>query len=287
LKRRISICYFISVLVAVSVGGCGGFFYHPDREKYFDPHKNGFNPQDVWFTAGDGAKLHGWWFAVPNAVGTIVQFHGNAENLTSHFASLAWLTRERYNLFIFDYRGYGQSPGNPDAAGLYLDGMAALDTAWDLHQRTSRSSNRFVVFAQSLGVIVATRAFSDFQHRDATWMLVLDSGFCSFKDLVQEKMADIWITWPFSPLGRLSVSDRYACRSVLPSLRVPTLVIHDENDPVVDIRNSEMIFDALTQQEKHFWRISEGRHVAVFAIDQPNRRKLFLDLLSSRLARVK
>lgn len=269
-------------LIVLLTSGCGGLFYFPDKNVYFDPTKNGYFPQDVWFHSLDGTKLHGWWIPAKDAVGTIVQFHGNSQNLSSHFASLAWLTRERYNLFTFDYRGYGKSEGNPDAEGIYHDGMVALDTAWRLHAKQFGTRKaRFVVVAQSLGVIIATRAFSDFRHQKETHALVLDSGFCSFKDMVQEKMATIWITWPFSPLGRLSVSDKYGCDTVLPEIQTPLLVVHDERDPVVDFSNSVEIFQRAGSSRKLFWKLSEGGHVSVFASEKKERRSQFLKYLSS------
>src|SRR5690348_6616855 len=105
------------LLLLLALPSCGRYFYFPDHAFYYPPDKNGYDPDDIWFKSGDGNDLHGWFFYATTkpAKGTIVQFHGNSQNISSHYASLVWLTRQGYNLFTFDYRGYGDSPGEPNA----------------------------------------------------------------------------------------------------------------------------------------------------------------------------
>ena len=84
--------------------------------------------EDVWFSAADGTRLHGWYFARQNSEGgTIIFFHGNGGTIRN----VAWLAqrfaKRGFNVLLFDYRGYGVSDDvAPDESGLYLDGEAAL-----------------------------------------------------------------------------------------------------------------------------------------------------------------
>lgn len=256
------------------------FFYQPDSFVHYPPEKNGLEPTDVWFEAGDGNRLHGWFFAAhkQSAKGTIVQFHGNAQNLTSHYASLVWLTKRGYNLFIFDYRGYGKSPGKPDAEGIYKDGMAALDKAWELHKSTK--AKRFVVYGQSLGGIIAARSFADFSHRDDTDLFVADSTFVSYDALAREWLQKFWITWPFSWLGPLLVSDKFGAEAIWPRLKIRLLVIHDLHDPIVGFENGTDLFD-LAPGKKDFWVLDKGRHIAIFYLDTPQHRDEFVKTLDA------
>lgn len=264
----------------VGFSGCGKYFYYPDKHFYYPPDKNGYSPDDVWFKSGDGNDLHGWFFRAAGkqpAKGTIVQFHGNSQNISSHYASLVWLTKHGYNLFTFDYRGFGDSPGKPNAEGLYKDGMAALDKAWQLHKKNKAA--KFIVYGQSLGGNVALRSFADFSHRKETDLLVMDSTFVSFEDMVQEKMANIWITWPFSWLGPLFVSDKYASEPVIAEIKTPILIIHDKHDSVVEYQNGEKLYELATAK-KDFWTFEKGRHTGVFYLDTPENRKRFLEYLA-------
>lgn len=274
-----SVKILLSIAILFLLSGCANhLFYHPDHFLYYPPEQNGYAATDVWFEAGDGTKLHGWFFrtSAKKIKGTIVQFHGNAQNITSHYASLVWLTKHGYNLFSFDYRGYGKSLGEPSPEGTYKDGMAALDQAWHLHQKFQ--GKRFVVFGQSLGGVIALRSFADFTHQSQTSLIVADSTFLSYDAMAGQWLRRFWITWPFSWLGPLLVSDKYSAAPVLPKLNTRLLVIHDLKDPVVDYRNGKEIYEQ-ARSKKDLWTLNQARHIAVFAVDSPQNRERFLHLL--------
>ncbi|HET6344857.1 MAG TPA: alpha/beta hydrolase, partial [Myxococcota bacterium] len=66
-------------------------------------------------TPGDGtpASRHGQ---------AVLYCHGNSKNI-DHFAlRVQALWRQGYTVLIFDYRGYGKTPGKPTEAGTYEDG---------------------------------------------------------------------------------------------------------------------------------------------------------------------
>lgn len=277
--------FFIFILLFSS--GCSTFFYYPDSELYSDPEKFGFKLQTHSFSSLDGTKLNAWLFrnTAKTYKGTVILFHGNAENISSHYTSLVWLTKEGYDLFAFDYRGYGLSESKPSAKGLYEDGMAALDYAWALFEKNPKhtKNSKFIVYGQSLGGIVALRALADFRHQRETALVVADSTFVSFKDMIQEKMASFFVTWIFSPLGRLSVSDRYASVHTLPKLQTRLLVIHDKHDPIVDFQNGKKLFEtAPAHLDKTFWKIDSGSHVGFFYLDTQEHKKQFLDFIDKK-----
>ena len=264
-------------LLLLSLAGCSSLFYYPSRVLFYDPVKMGFPPREVNFRASDGTKLFGWFFPARGsrpAKGTIVQFHGNSENLSSHFLSLLWVVEHGYGLFIFSYRGYGKSEGEPDQKGTYLDGLAALDQGWALNDRAPR----FIVHGQSLGGAIAARAFADFPHRQQTSLLVLESTFASYKDVARRKMASYWLTWPLSPLAMVLVSDSYSAEESIKNLRIPLLVIHDLQDPVVPFAGAEEFFEeAKNAPWKEFWKPVQGRHVGALKSDE--WRKKYIELL--------
>ena len=70
--------------VMLLLGGCSSLLFHPQRELLPNPVAARFTPQDVFFPSGDGETLHGWFFSAPQAKGTILAFHGNAENISTH-----------------------------------------------------------------------------------------------------------------------------------------------------------------------------------------------------------
>src|SRR5438128_400135 len=79
--------------------------------------------------AEDGLELYGWFLpAKGSPLGTILHLHGNAENISTHFAGVAWMPARGFNVFVFDYRGYGASEGQPDLEGAQKDIDAAMRT---------------------------------------------------------------------------------------------------------------------------------------------------------------
>ena len=63
---------------------------------------------------------------------TLLWFHGNAGNITHRLNNIEMLKPLNLNIFIFDYRGYGKSKGEPNEEGIYLDSQAAYDWLVDI-----------------------------------------------------------------------------------------------------------------------------------------------------------
>ncbi len=242
----------------------------------------GYEAKQVHFTSQDGTVLYAWLFQARGEknppLGTIIQFHGNAENMSSHYLSLAWLTEQGYQLVAFDYRGYGRSEGDPSQKGTYLDALAALNVAWDFHQQNH--AKRFIVFGQSLGGAIATRALQDFPEKDHVDLLVLDSTFTSYKSVARRKLASFWLTWPFSPLGNVLISDEYNAEEALKQNRSRMLIIHDRNDPVMPFSCGEDSYKLATAQ-KEFWELNQGEHIAAFSDPHSLNRLRLVELLDS------
>ncbi len=261
--------------------GCTSLFLQPDHVVYFPPEKFGYSHEEIIFSSTDGTKLKAWHFPCTpceNPKGTILQFHGNAENLTSHYISLAWLTRYGYDLWIFDYRGYGQSEGQSDVHGSVLDSMAAIKMVLEKHKELHRP--KFIVYAQSLGGALAMKALEELKESSEVDFLILDSTFASFQRVARQKLSDHVVTWLFSPLAYLLISDSESPKKDLDLLKMPKLVIHDKKDPVVSFTNGKLLFETLPEP-KEIWEFEQGRHVGIFALDTIENRKRFLSRLDS------
>lgn len=260
---------------------CTSLFYHPDRVLYVKPENYKFVYREVVFPSRDETELVGWFFPSQTSEapkGTIVHFHGNAQNMSSHFLGLSWVMDKGYNLFVFDYRGYGISDGSPDPEGVYLDSLAALDQGRELWE--SSGKGKFIVYGQSLGGAVSMRALKDYKHLNEVSLVVQDSTFMSYQDVAFHKLSHSLLL-PFSPLAYLLISDKFETGEIVESLERPTLVIVGQKDPVIDQKFGKEIFKTLPQGRKWLWKIPKGQHIDVFHDPKAPYRKLFLDLLDS------
>jgi hypothetical protein len=90
------------------------FLFQPSDASVGDWNPIELQFDDVHFEAADSPKLHGWYCRCPNAVGTVLIAHGNAGNVATRTGLLKALTSElQVSVFLFDYRGYGNSQGRP------------------------------------------------------------------------------------------------------------------------------------------------------------------------------
>ncbi len=274
---KMKIIIHILTLMLVS---CTHVFFQPDRIHYYDPALQGVHDfEDMYFGSYDNLKLHAQYLkGEKNKKGLLVHFHGNAENLSSHFMHFLWLPKFGYDYFIFDYRGYGRSWGKPSFDGAIADGKEALDVAWKLFKK--EGYEKFIVYGQSLGGPILLKSLQKFKHAAEIDLLVLDSTFVDYKKEAFDVLSGNAVTFLFSPLAFMLVSNTHSPRKDLAAINIPTLVIHGKKDRTVDFHHGEYIFNNL-KTKKWFWPIEKGRHTDIFFNGKKEYRKKFVDFIDS------
>ncbi len=234
------------------------------------------DPRDVYFKSADGLSLHGWYFRAREEKGTILVCHGNVENISTHVKLDLWLIDAGYNLFIFDYRGYGRSEGAPDVRGIHLDAEAALETVLFALPRTRNDG--IIVFGKSLGGAVAIYTVANSPYKGRVKALILDSAFSDYRRIAREKIAESIIGWPFQyPLSWLVNDDYSPAKYIAKVSPVPVVIIHGAHDEIVPEHHGRILYDAALPP-KEFWELTIPGHVLAQA-DAETRRKL-LDFLA-------
>lgn len=251
----------------------GQMFYYPDYTLHDTPAGHGLTYEEVSFTSSDGTMLTGWFIpAVGAARGTVIHFHGNAENMTSHFGFVSWLPAAGFNLFVFDYRGYGMSTGHPGRTGIYEDSRAALAF---LRSRRDIDPSKLLVLGQSLGGAQAIAVVGG-GERKGVRAVAIDSTFFSYRSIVRDKIAAIPLLANFkNPLSRLLIGDQLSPADYVAGIApIPLLLIHGTADEVIPFPHAEMLLDR-AGQPKTLWRIDGGSHTGAFlASGSPYRQRL-------------
>lgn len=270
----------LKYLILVFLVSCSGLFYHPDRYKYVEPKKIGLDYEDVFFKSDDGSKIHGWHFKTneKKKKGIILFSHGNAQNISAHFIALAWIVKHGYDLFVFDYQGYGLSEGGPSQKNTVSDMLGALNYTHGLVKKDK--DLKFITYGQSLGGVVLLRALEDFKHKNDIDLVVLDSTFDSYKDMGFSVATSNWFTFLISPLAYLLVSDEYMPTKIFKE-DLNFLVIHGDKDQIVDKKFGKKIFNKLKSNRKSLWVVEQGRHIDIFNSHQGKYRDMFVDFLES------
>jgi fermentation-respiration switch protein FrsA (DUF1100 family) len=282
---RIRTSWCIAVIAASSVllfTGCvERLFYYPNDRIYDTPASCGLSYDEVEFESADGTKLTGWFVpAVGNEVGTVVHFHGNAQNMTAHFSFVSWLPPRGFNLFMFDYRGYGSSEGRPEREGIYEDCIAALA---HVKNRLDVDPERVVILGQSLGGAHAVAVMQEEIARGVRAVAV-DSSFYSYRLIVKDKISRIPVMSALRrPLSRLIIDDRLSPHLVVGRISpVPVLIIHGTGDRVVPYHHGKMLYDAAAQP-KEFVTVEGGTHTEAFVRPESTFRDILVRFYLSAL----
>ena len=246
---------FTVSIVILSVG-CSSVFYYPTPFPNVDYSKFTIKLEVIEFESEDGTRLSAWFFpAQGKALGKIIHFHGNAQNLANHFFFLRNAPSQGFDFFIFDYRGYGNSAGSPNPEGLIKDGKAAV--RW-IHKR--KPALPLIVMGQSLGGAVALQTLIEMKGEVPVKQIVIDSSFTNYRSVARNIMMKNWITWLFHPIAWLIVDNSKGPGAEIKKLSpTPLLIIHGEKDQTVDYRFGKQMYE-LAGDPKEFWSIPSGRH---------------------------
>jgi uncharacterized protein len=261
----------LALLFTVFLSACTNVFFQPQQIQYLTPDKIGLAYEDVYFSSSDGVKLHGWLLpAQGKAKGTVLFLHGNAENISTHIASVHWLPGQHYNVFLPDYRGYGFSAGTPSLAGAQDDINSAMGY---LLGRPDIDSERIVILAQSLGGALAIYNVAHSPFREKIKALVSESAFSGYRGIVREKLASFWLTWPLQWPLSFTIDDDYSPLAVVGKISpIPLLIIHGDRDSVVPPAHADALF-AAAKQPKEMWIMPNGGHIEAFR-DKKNQLRL-------------
>lgn len=263
---------WISLLVSgVLLTGCNHLFYYPDSYEHLTPDKVNLRYESLTVISADQTPLHAWWIypSTPTAKGVVIQLHGNAENMTTHFLYVGWLAENGYAVMTFDYRGYGSSRGQPDREGIVQDAVAVMGAA-----RERMPDKPIFIVAQSLGGAIAIPALARWQGQVCA--LMLDSTFASYREIARDKLAGFWLTWPLQyPLSWL-VSDDLSPIDDAAKITQPVLMFHGDQDRAVSWYLGRRLFDALGSTQKTWELIPNGEHTAALGMKDDRYRKQVL-----------
>jgi len=200
--------------------------------------------ESVLFKSSNGNTLNGW-FLKPiglKADITILHLHGNAGSLVSQYKAMSPLTKNGFQILVFDYSGFGFSTGKSTRNSALKDALSALDY---IKARPDVANTKLVLYGQSFGghlsAVVAEERQKDI---DA---LVLEGAFSSAKD-IGASMVPV--------LGRICVKQGYCATRSIKHYTKPVMVIHSTEDKTVPFYMGQKLYDA-ANLPKQFYEIEK------------------------------
>jgi len=176
---------------------------------------------------------------LPNADSryTLLYIHGNAEDLGDIRSMLNRLRSWGFNVFAYDYRGYGTSDGKPNEGNAYQDADAAYKY---LTQQLKIPPEQIILYGRSVGGGSAT----DLATRHSVAGLILESTFTSAFRVV--------VPFPILPFDKFSNLDK------LQKVRCPVLVMHGQADQTIPIKHGQTLYEAASEPKMSLWVAGAG-----------------------------
>jgi len=216
-------------------------FYRNDSEAV----DLGFELESVVFESESGNLLNGWFLKPRDQKPsiTLLHFHGNAGSLFSQFQAISKLLDYGFQIFMFDYSGFGYSEGKGSRKNVLLDGNSALAY---IKNRDEVKETKLIIYGQSLGGHLAAVVAAE--NEDDIDGLVIEGAFSSHKDIAAEH---------FGFLGRTFVREMYSAKRSIGNYHKPLLIIHSSEDAVIPLKFGKLIYDA-GNEPKEFYEIKHN-----------------------------
>jgi fermentation-respiration switch protein FrsA (DUF1100 family) len=262
--KKVIIRVLIGLFVLVFLGYAGGIVYLITQEtqltfyetygkplRTVPPDNTNLKYRALYLHSEDGVKLSGW--VVLSNKDTIASpwllfCHGNASDISyiDYIERYKLFTNLGLNVLTFDYRGFGESDGNPSEAGLYKDAIAEYN-----YLTTTRNipPERIIIYGHSLGTGVAI----ELATRVPAAALVVEAGYQSIPEVAHQ-------LYPFFPIRllKLLVKNKFLSIDKVNSISIPKLFIHSSEDEIFDISEGRTLYEKALPP-KRFLEI-KGKH---------------------------
>ncbi len=209
-----------------------GFFFADNL--IFVPQSSSYqdNEQIIKLTGSNQVKISAIYLPNPKAKYTILYAHGNAEDLGNIEYILNQLNQLDFNVFAYDYQGYGTSEGKSTEKNAYLD----INTAYNYLTETLQiKPENIIVYGRSVGGGSAI----DLASRKKVGGLIIESTFTTaFRVVIPIPI------FPFEKFDNLQKIKRVNC---------PILVIHGTVDQVIPFKHGQQLFNQANEPKIYFW----------------------------------
>ncbi|HEY9051210.1 MAG TPA: alpha/beta fold hydrolase [Gammaproteobacteria bacterium] len=232
----------VLVILVIGLQGCTYLLFHPERELLMAPDVIGIEYDDIYIQSSGNVRLHGWRLHTKNEKkGTVLFFHGNAENISTHIGHVYWLTNYGYDVIAVDYRGYGHSTGQPQLEGVIKD----IDsTITHVVEHATDDGLGFVVVGQSLGGSLTIAAVAQSKIKNKINAVVVVGAFSDYHKITRQVLGRSWLTWPLQwPLSYTINNDFSPEKYIADISPVPVLIMHGINDNVIPITHADRLFE--------------------------------------------
>lgn len=228
-------------------------------ERYFFP-RGGALADPFWVDCGD-ARLACSYHEIDPAAKTLIHFHGNGEIVDDWCGDFVSLIQQMgCNCLLAELRGYGQSTGEPQLGKMLEDVVPTIEAL-------GKPASELIFFGRSVGSIFAIEAAARFP--DAAG-LVLESGVADVRERLLMRVSPDELGVAAAEFDTV-VADFLDHQQKLAAYPGPVLVMHTQNDGLVDVSHGERLHQ-WAAGEKQLKIFLQGNHNDIMFV---NAREYF------------
>lgn len=252
---------------------CSNFLFFPIKSHPITPDDIEILHEDIYIESVDGVTLHGWrLIAEERTAGSILFFHGNGDNVSTQLPNTFWLPDEGYDVYIFDYREYGESEGKAELDTVMSD--MDLMIAYAVAQLPA--DEKLIIVGHSLGASMSIYSVAHSDYRDRIKALVTVEAFSDYHDVTQDVLSRSWLFWLLQWPLSFTVDNSYRPLDSIGLVSpVPVLILHSEADEMIDIYHAQRLYDAAKQPKS--LQLIDSDHNNIFT--KRENRQVLLDYL--------
>jgi alpha-beta hydrolase superfamily lysophospholipase len=208
----------------------------------------------------DGAELACYQHIInPDAL-TLVHFHGNGEAVADYVPDVAEdFAALGLNCLLVEYRQYGGSTGDAKLVAMLGDGAAAVAAAGLVPEGV-------VAFGRSIGSLYAIELVNRLPQIAG---LIIESGiadpgerFLTYADLSAAGIGEREVVE--------ETKRHFNHKKKLAGYRGPLLIMHTENDGLIDISHAERNYAWAASPQKRLLRLPRGNHNSIMGLNRPD-----------------
>jgi uncharacterized protein len=241
------------------------FVFYP-REEYSPPPRNAV---DHSVTVEKDISIGCRFYPSGKEAPSILYFHGNGEVVYDYDDIATLYNRLGINLFVADYRGYGQSGGMPSFSSTVADAHIIFKYFRDTLKASGYTGPLFVM-GRSLGYLPATELAINYP--DELRGLIIESGSAS--------AARLMMTFGFFSSPKLEELDRASVEHIR-SLTMPILIIHGEWDEIIPFEQAEFLYQNVGSKDKRFLPIPKAGHNDIMLVGMEQYFQAVKEFVSS------
>lgn len=246
----------------------------------FTPESFNLKYENITFKSTDGLSLKGWFIHGNKTNKTIIVMHGYPTNKADVLPFSMFLLK-KYNVFLFDFRSFGESEGSYTTAGYKevndLNGAVEYLVA-------RKDAKNIGALGFSLGASVAIMS-----KNIKIKAIIADSAYSNLNNMIESMYRNFYFfKHPFVYLTRfyskifLNIDPKdVSPANDIKKMNKPVLIIHGKKDSQIPVNEAYNLYNANKKNE--IWVVENAGHGEIYALNKGEYEKTVFGFFDKNL----